>query len=748
MRALAIGALACVLVSSSAFQPGQRPFVPVGVWYDGGTAPAGLPADDREAWTRDLQAIRALGFNSIRFEVDWARVEPERGSYRLEALDRLLTVAGQAGLRVIVQLSTDAAPEWLSRTYPDARVVTDEGVRIGSRAGPAYCNDHAGVRAALEAFIEAASSRAARHQSVHAVDVWSGPHIVDPVWSGRAVPTCFCPHSVRRFREWLKAKYGTLDALSRAWNRAFGSWDEPEAPRHGTAGSNTRLIDWQTFVAVKLREDLQVRARAASSRGPRTVVSHSDAPAIMLSPTPGYGIPDDWWMSQVVDRYGMAIYPKHASTTSWEAVRLAAALDGIRSASGDRGWWAGRLQAGQGVTGERTRSPVSAADLRLWGWAALSRGALSISYYTWHSTGSPHASDGYGMIEHDGTISRHARAAGEFAGIISRNASLFAPLTPRASRVAILYNRLSYMAGSSASSADAARDSMLGFYRAMFERNIQADFIHTDEILAGRAAAYSALFLGHSLMLPHGVADALKDYVRAGGTIVSEARPAWNDDRGEASVRTSGVGLDEVFGAREKLLRSPGRIEMIAEADLDGPLAPLAGRSIPGRWFASHLEITGPAARVLARFPASGVGQGDPATVVSSYGSGRAILIGSFPAAAFEQDPIEARQAGDLIAGLAALAGVAPDVRIDGGSGFVESRFLESSAALVLIAINHAETPQKVTMHFAPGTPEAIWQNMETGTAVSFVDGPDGPTYTHAFAPRDVLVLMIGKEIR
>ena len=51
-------------------------------------------------------------------------------------------------------------------------------------------------------------------------------------------------------------------------------------------------------------------------------------------------------------------------------------------------------------------------------------------------------------------------------------------------------------------------------------------------------------------------------------------------------------------------------------------------------------------------------------------------------------------------------------------------------------------------MTFAPDVQEAIWQNMESGAAVNFVAGPDGPRYTYNFGPRDALVLMIRKTIR
>ncbi len=771
MRTLLAFALALVfLVPASAPQRRSEPFVPVGVWYGGGTARAPMlvrePARERDAWRRDLQTIRSLGFNSVKTWVDWASSEPDRGKYRFDALEQLLSLADEVGLKVIIQIYTDSAPEWLGQRYRDASFVTDQGARIGSQASPGYCLDHPGVRGDLTAFAGAVATRAATHSSFYGVDVWSEPHIVNWVWFNTPVEFCYCPYTQARFREWLKTKYGTLERLNAAWYRTFSSWDQPEAPRYGTILSYTDFIDWKMFIAVKLREDLKLKADATAPRGMRPVSSHSDVPAILLSPLSGYGNPDDWWMSGVVDHYGTSIYPKHAaSATPWSAVRLESGLDGIRSAARDKGWWIGELQAGQGATGVRVATPVTGADLRLWGWATLSRGARAISYYAWYPMSSGYESNGYGMIELDGTVTERARVAGEFAGLVTRNAGLFAPLRPRPSRVAILYNRLSYMVGgNTVGPGNSVRNSMIGFYRAMFERNIQTDFIHPDEIVAGMASKYDVIFTGYPLMMPQAVADALRAYVRDGGTLISEARPAWNDDRGFANPVIPGFGLDSTFGVREKLLQPGENVTMIAERDLDGALGPLAGRSIPGTGFAEHLEVTGDKVRVLARFAGEGGRPGDPAIVMNEIREnprnprpgvdprnprpGRAILIGSFPAAAFEQDPDKMRQGGELLQALVALAGVSPDVRIDGAPGSVEARFIESSDALVLIAINHADSPQKVTMTFTPETQEAIWQNIETGAQVSFVTGPGGPTYTHAFAPRDVLVLTIKKKLR
>ena len=553
-------ALALLAPGSPSSQQRYEPFVPIGVWYGGGTVRAPMmsrnPAAERETWRADLRAIRETGFNSIKAWVDWASVEPQRGQYRFDALDQMLTLAEEAGLKVILQLYADAAPEWLGARYPDASFVTDQGTKIGSQAAPGYCLDHPGVRADHAAFITAVAARAARHRSFFALDLWSEPHIVNWVWFKAPVEFCYCPHTQRRFREWLERRYGNLDALNAAWYRTFTTWDQVEAPRYGTILSYTDFIDWKTFVAAKLQEDLKMKADASVMRGARPVTSHSDAPSVMLSPLSGYGNPDDWWMTSAVDFYGTSVYPKHpAAAAPWSPVTLASALDGIRSAARARGWWVGELQAGQGTTGVRVAAPVTPQDLRLWSWIALARGARAISYYAWYPMSSGYESNGYGMIELDGTITERARAAGALSKVISSNQALFAPLRPRPGRVAILYNRLSYLfGGNTVAPGTAVRNSMVGFYRAMFERNIQVDFIHPDEIAGGIGSQYNAIFLGYPLMLQRSVADALKTYVEEGGTLISEARPGWNDARGHANARIPGFGLDELFGVREKQL--------------------------------------------------------------------------------------------------------------------------------------------------------------------------------------------------
>ena len=76
----------------------------------------------------------------------------------------------------------------------------------------------------------------------------------------------------------------------------------------------------------------------------------------------------------------------------------------------------------------------------------------------------------------------------------------------------------------------------------------------------------------------------------------------------------------------------------------------------------------------------------------------------------------------------------------------VEARWLESADALLLVAVNHGSQARDITLTFPRDVPEAVWQNMLTGSSVNFVAGPSGPFYEHTFPPHDVLVLMIRKR--
>jgi beta-galactosidase len=657
-----------------------------------------IDAGSGERWGKDLDQIKSLGFGTIKTWVDWATAEPARGQFSFANLDLLLKLAQERGMQVIVQIYLDSAPDWVGQHYPEGRFVDRSGAVITSQSAPGYCIDHNGVRKEIVDFLIALSREANRSPALYGWDVWSEPHVIN--WAEFPylphAEFCFCTSSQARFREWLKAKYQTIGALNAAWYRRFDTWDQVQPPRYSTILSYTDYIDWRSFITDKLAGDLKTRVdaiRAADARHP--ITSHAAVPGLFTSPTDGYGEPDDWKMSASADFFGTSLYPKHSeSTRPWPYQMIAAGLDFSRSAghSLDKGFWIGELQAGQGATGTAIANPVTPQDEEFWIWEVVAHGAREVAIYAWYPMSSGFESNGYGLINLDGTITDRARAAGKIATILQRRASDVLNAKPAPAQVAVLYNPLSYMVGGSQPSlsklGNAERDSLMGLHRAFFEQQIPIDFVHPQDVTHNKLSQYKILFLPYPVMLSKEVAEAIKRYVQSGGTAVAEARLAWNDERGFASDVIPGFGLDELFGAKEKLVRPSENPRITIEA---AELPGMTGyQTVAGDAFEETLEpLQG--ARVLGHFA-----DGAPAIVEKVWGRGRAILIGSFIALSYEKPSDSNRQ---LFLSLAQLAGVSRDVEVNGpGRSEVEVRRLVSEGQQLVFVFNHSEKPAGATL--------------------------------------------------
>ena len=737
---------ACPIVSQGVVDGGNS-FYPAAVWYSGGKARAPMleQIDARSAarWGADLDQIKAIGFNTVKTWIDWQTGEPSRGHYNFDNLNLLMRLASERNLRVIVQVYLDSAPDWIGRLYPDGRFVSSSGAQITSQSAPGYSIDNPGVQKEAVGFLEALSKDANQSPALYGWDVWSEPHVINwaefPFLSHAEFG--FNPATQARFRAWLKKKYRTLAALNAAWYRTYTSWDQVEAPRFPTILSYTDYIDWRMFIDDKLAGDLALRVgsiRSADSTHP--IASHSDAPSLFTSPTDGYGEPDDFKMSANTDFYGTSMYPMHSqSTHPWSNAMLDTALDFSRSAGHRRGFWIGELQAGQGATGTRIAAPVTAADETYWIWEAVAHGAREFAVYSWYPMSSGFESNGYGLINLDGSITDRARAAGKAAATISRHAASLLSAAPAPARIGILYNRLAYMVGGSQPSLSllgrAPIDSAIGLHRAFAEQQIPVDFVSTADVVAGRLDQYKILFVPFPVMLSRDVADGIQRYVQGGGVTVAEARPAWNDERGFASAVIPGSGLDKVFGGREKVIKPVDhpQIKIDPSTELPGMDAPI---TVPGATFEEDLEPY-PGSHVLGRFE-----DGEVAVIENSFGRGKAILAGSFAALAYEEHPDPAAQ--QFLTALAALAGISADVKVSGTTvSALQARRLIGKDEQIVFVFNQSESSVEagLSLEVQGAVHGAIdWSNDQD---VPFRTDQNTVTLRKTFGPREVWVVSL-----
>lgn len=708
-------------------------FFPVSVWYSGGSARAPMLSEITDAspvrWRADLLQIKDLGFNTVRTWVEWAHGEPQEGVYRLDNLRLLAELADEVGLRLFVQLYVDSAPDWVGRKFPDARYETQSGARVDSQAAPGYCTDHPGVRAAVLAFITETARVAASYPSFYGWDLWSEPHIVNWAYINYVpdVQFCYCPHTTGRFQEWLRARYGTLEALNAAWYRGFDSWEAVAPPRFGTILSYTDYIDWKNFIYDKLAGDLGLRAAAVRRGDPDHVItSHAAIPSVFSSPSNGYGASDDFLMAGQVDFYGTSLYPKHNHPDRhWPPWMLRVAVD--FSAAANRrngGFYVGELQAGHGTYGLNIGNPVTPRDHRRWIWSAIAAGAKAINIYAYLPMSSGYESGGYGLVNLDGSPTPRAVEAGETARLIDANRELLLASQPVAPEVALVYNPLAQMVGGEQRHGPGSmlQESLFGYHRILADSNVPVEFIHRRDLETGDLARFRLIFLPYPLMLSRAAAAGLETWVRSGGHLVAEARPAWNDERGFAAGAIPGMGLDEVFGARETSVRMSDTVPMVATAAVHPLFEGLApGAELMGAWFEESLETLDDEVAVLAV-----TGDGAPVITAARHGDGEAVLIGSFLGMADHDEPSRANRS--FVLNALGWAGAERKLTspVDGDVDRpVDLRLHEGDGGYLLFCINHGPRGEAVRVEIAVrgGTAYQVASLLDGRAVDSSLDG-------------------------
>jgi beta-galactosidase len=685
------------------------PFFPVAVWYSGGKARAPMletiTPDSPRLWKDDLLKIKQLGFNTVRTWVEWSVAEPEEGKYQLENFDLLLRLANEVGLKAIVQVYVDSAPEWVGEKYPDGRYTAQDALPIPSQAAPGYCFDHRGVRRAVLDFFQEVARHAAASTAFYGWDLWSEPAALNWARIGyKSEPMfCYCPSSQERFREWLKTKYQTLDRLNAAWHRTFSDWRQVEPPRYGTILTYTDFMDWRMYYGYKLAEDLAMRNRAVKAIDPDHVTtSHAPNPSpLVRTLADPYDPTDDFLMKDSVDYFGTSFYPKlTAPEHNWTLERRVLAMDLTRNITGGRGFYVGELQAGYGVHGTVVGSPVTAADLEMWTWGMVSRGARAINYYAFYPMNAGYESGGYGMIMLDGTLTERSRRAGEIARHIEENADLLLQSHPEPAEVAIVFSPLIPLVGGydEEGSRTAIHEGVAGYHRMFFERNLPVDVLSSRELAQDDLERYRLVIVPYPLMLTEEEARILKEYVSAGGHLFVEARAGWVDERGHAEARVPGFGWDEMLGVSEK--------QLLPEKEFAVNWGAVEFKAMTLR---EQFELENPSAH-----PVAATTDGTPIAYENAYHKGRAIILGAFVGQQNYRHPTAMHPLAGLLVRWAGLS--EPKLR---APELLELRQMYAPTGRWVFLFNHADRPASVEFRRTVEKPASRIREIMTGQDVA-----------------------------
>ena len=694
-------------LAAAVADPGFKvPVFPYGAVY---YRKSGPPAAD---WARDHKTAAQLGETAFSHRFLWAVIETQPGKFDWSDYDRLMDLAAENKLKVVIREISNGGPEWMFNKYPDGRVEDAEGrvIHTGVEAATVtgespICLDNDDVMAANERFTTALIEQYRDHPANMGYDLWNE----------LGAQTCFCPATQGKFREWLKAKYGTLEALGRAWNTySWGDWNNVEAPRR--PGNYRVDFDWLEFRKDNMFRKFNRRAALYHRLDPKhPVVVHAGNDKLFFGDPEG----DGWRAASVVDVTGYTWIAGRTGDSPWIQFQV---VDFTRSTARGKPFWHGEASAGplwlQPQVPGRPRDDgriTYPTDIRLHNLTSMALGTRAIFDTRWRPLLDGPLAGAFGGMGMDGSVTPNMLMESKVAKWANAHPDIWKS-SPVKGEIGIVFAPESKMFDEiQQRNTNYYSEAIRGAYRAFFDSNIQADFVHIDDI-----DQYKVVYLPFPWMLKASTAQKLQDYVHKGGKLVSEGVPGyWGDSVSVGTVQPN-MGLDKLFGARESYVEFT--------PDLNEKLTlTVQGKQIGGRFFIQEYSLAGGKS-------AGQYANGHIAAVENTVGSGKTLLIGTFPGASYflNQSP----STREFFAGLLAWGGVAQ--QITSSDAEVKARLSTGAGGTYLWVVNPTKTPRNVTITLPSPFKRAteLWQEKSTPTV-------DGKTLTTRVEERNVAVIRL-----
>lgn len=556
------------------------------------------PVDrSREQVVRDIALMKQSGFKVVRMgDLSWDYFEPSEGHFDFATFDWIMDQMHAAGIKVILDIPGQPAPLWLHHHYPGVDLVSEQGTHLD--AAERYMDDISDpdYQRLLARLADTLTKRYAHHPALLAIGYnnESGNGFISYSEADR-----------KRFIGWLQKKYGTLEALNKAWatqrwSRRIGEWDEVRLPYAEGPGPYERKLDLRRYWS-----DVTIATLAKLDGIRRKNVPDKPALSNLWDSAPRKGFDYLSTYRQYANYGAMGFYPYDPVGSGFEALMMKAGM-------ATPIWFNEFTAGGPGYYGTPGRS-------RMWAHFGLLLGAQAVLAWTFNSHLGGEEQALFGLLDHD---SRPSWKLDEFARIAADFAKLQTLGFPRMTepKVAIAYS-FENMVATNPTGPDATNSvkqyivtpyltQAHNAFEPLFKDNIDVAVINVAHEDLSR---YRLVVVPGMYLLDKASTDAIRQYVANGGTVIMTA---WSDKVNEHNQWYDTPlpgGLTDVFGLRTNAFYNAGTwVAHIGAEDVKSTIG--------------NYEVLEPStAQALARF--TSIDGTPPAITVNRYGKGRAIYV-------------------------------------------------------------------------------------------------------------------------
>lgn len=544
----------------------------------------------------DIALMKKAGFTVVRMgDLSWDYFQPAEGVFTFEKFDKVLAEMHANGIKVIVDIPGQPAPMWLHKKYPGVDLVTQNGTRL--YAAERYMDDTSDpdYRRLARDLAEAMTKRYGKNPAVIAIGY------------NNEIGNGFMSYSAAdrdRFIIWLKKKYVTLEALNKAWatqrwSRTLTDWDQVELPYAEGPGPFERYLDLRRYWSEVTIDNLMDLEQARRKNAP-------DKPTI-----------SNLWDSS--DRKGfdyLSTYKNYVTYGSFgyyagEPIGGAYETLMMKGALPTASWFNEFQAGGGGFYGQKGKS-------RMWAYFGLLNGGQGMLAWTFNSHLGGEEQALFGLVDHDNTPSWKLDEWGRIASEFKKFEKLGFPREVKPD-VAFAYSFESRVASAPISWSNTVKQyyttpyltQQHNAFAPIYNDNIDSAVINIGHEDLSR---YKMVVVPGDYLMDQASADAIRTYVKGGGTVIMTAFSAKVDEHNQWFNTPLPGRLSDVFGLKtNEFYRTD---------------TPLTGK-IGDTDFSTSInfyEVLEPStAKVMARF--SNVDGAPPVITVNSFGKGQAIYV-------------------------------------------------------------------------------------------------------------------------
>lgn len=458
---------------------------------------------------KDIAMMKQAKCNVMSVGIfSWAKLEPREGEYDFAWLDTIIEKLYAAGIHIFLATPTGARPAWMSQKYPEV-------LRVGRNRVPAlhggrhnHCMTSPVYR---EKTLKINSLLAERYSQHPAVLGW---HI-----SNEYGGECHCNLCQERFRDWLKARYKTLDALNHAWWSTFWShtytdWSQIESPSpQGEVSIHGLNLDWRRFNTAQVTDFCRHEVAPLKA-------ANAELPVTTNFMEYFYDY-DYWQLAGAIDFISWDSYPMwHREKDETQlACYTAMYHDMMRSLKGGKPFVL--MESTPSTTNWQPTSKLKKPGMHiLSSMQAVAHGADAVQYFQWRkSRGSVEKFHG-AIIDHVGHLdTRVGREVTRLGEMLERLPDVVGCRTE--ARVAIIFDQQNRWA---LDDAEGPRNKGMEYektvnehYRPFWEQGIAVDIIDADCDLSPYALVIAPMLY----MVREGFAERAEAFVAAGGHLVT-----------------------------------------------------------------------------------------------------------------------------------------------------------------------------------------------------------------------------------